>query len=59
MVGIRRFDARVRPPVGVAPPGRRLRGRSPWIVVAIVLTVFGIGGLAVTLGPFLLLLAMR
>nr|WP_154923799.1 hypothetical protein [Microbacterium testaceum] len=49
----------VRPPVGVAPPGRRLRGRSPWIVVAIVLTVFGIGGLAVTLGPFLLLLALR
>ena len=49
----------VRPPVGVAPPGRRLRGRSPWIVVAIVLTVFGIGGLAVTLGPFLLLMALR
>ncbi|KSU54761.1 hypothetical protein [Microbacterium enclense] len=53
------LQPRVRPPVGVAPPGRRLRGRSPWIVVAIVLTVFGIGGLAVTLGPFLLLLALR
>ncbi|PCE15053.1 hypothetical protein AUC47_14795 [Microbacterium sp. SZ1] len=38
------------PPVGVAPPGRRLRRRSPWIIVGIVLgAVF-----LVTTAPFAL-----
>jgi len=38
------------PPVGVAPPGRRLRRRSPWVaVVVIVGAVF-----FVTTAPFAL-----
>lgn len=36
------------PPPGVAPPGRRLRARSPWLVVGIVLGVV----MVVTLLPF-------
>jgi hypothetical protein len=32
------------PPPGVAPPGRRLRTRSPWLIIAIVVAV--VGGMA-------------
>ncbi|WP_241795985.1 hypothetical protein [Microbacterium sp. C5A9] len=38
------------PPPGVAPPGRRLRRRSPWLIVGIVLGVVFI----VTTAPFAL-----
>lgn len=46
-----------RPQGGVAPPGRRLRRANPWIVVAIVLGILGLGGLVVTVVPLLVLLA--
>lgn len=34
------------PPVGVAPPGQRLRRRSPWVVIGIVLGALLLIGLA-------------
>lgn len=48
-----------RPPVGVAPPGRRLRGANPWVVAGVVLGVVGLGGLLVTFGPLFLFLFAR
>ncbi len=48
-----------RPPAGVAVPGRRLRRANPWIVVAIVLGVFGLGGLVLAVAPLLLLMVAR
>jgi len=32
------------PPPGVAPPGQRLRTRSPWLIITILLVV--VGGMA-------------
>ncbi len=48
-----------RPPIGVAPPGRRLRGANPWVVAGVVLGVVGLGGLLVTFGPLFLFLFAR
>ncbi|WP_091227760.1 hypothetical protein [Microbacterium sp. 3J1] len=47
------------PPIGVAPPGRRLRRRGPWLIVGIVLGAvflttalpFAVGILSVLLAP--------
>jgi len=38
------------PPIGVAPPGQRLRRRSPWLIVGIILGITFV----VTAAPFAL-----